>query len=190
MDIVEYQFNNKTYIDLAQLVPLRPYASGCASIPQLIAKKKYEDIINGKVVNGALVHTERRSRKFGSVYVNKHEVLTLFDKNNTCIDPPAPPIIDLDDLVFFKDKCGVEHKVLMRGERSAEGIFFRIDDVIRTFQMPRLDNNIQKEHTSYQFNKDYKWFNLSAEYSVLGKQHRTRELYLTYDGIMKVIPSL
>ncbi len=143
--------------------------------------------MNGKVVNDILEITEKRSRKYGSVYVNKEEVKELFEEGTTMVDPPAPPILEDDDLVFFRDQSGKEHNVLMRGERTKEGIYFRVKDVMRVFEMPHLNDNIQEAHTSFKHGVEYQWFKIKFPVSVENSYNKTRELYLTYRGLMRVI---
>lgn len=188
MDIVEYSVGEKVYIDLGQLVPLRPYAIGCASIPQLLKKKGFKDIVNGKVVSDILEVTEKRSRKYGSVFVNKEEVNELFEEGTTEVDPPAPPIIEDEDLVFFRDQSGKEHNVLMRGERTKEGIYFRVKDVMNVFQINKLNETIQDHRSGYERNVDYNRFLITSHNDInRNGGYNTYELYLTYGGLLRVI---
>jgi hypothetical protein len=184
---VEYSVNDKIYIDLKQLLPLRPYAVGCKSIAQLIGKKQYQSIINGQIIDGTLVVKEKRSYKHGSIFVDKAEIAELFDAHTTEIVeyPSAPPLLEDTDLVFFKDDDGDEHHVLMRGTRTREGIYFKVKDVERVFEMKRLDDILAKDHTRYEAGVDYQWFALTDENKV--RIGQSRELYPTYNGLMRVI---
>lgn len=176
----EYPINGKIYVDLKQLLPLRPYGVGCKSISQLIAKKHYQSIINGQIIDGVLVVKEKRSYKLGSVFVEKSEILDLFDEHTIEIVeyPPAPAVIEDEDLIFFKDDEGIEHSVLMRGERTRQGIYFKVKDVERVFEMKRLDDILGKDHTGYTPGMDFQWFVLPRG----GK-----ELYLTFSGLRGLI---
>jgi len=183
--LIEHDLNGQTFIDIKDLLPLRPYAIGCTSIPKLINRKQLRDTINGQIINGELVQTARRSYKLGSVYVNKNEIIELFT-NPSMIDSPAPPVIEDKNLVFFKDRKGVEYNVLMRGERTQDGIFFRVKDIEIIFQMKRLSETIQHINAGYQDKRDYKWFHLQRN-TGFPVNLPSRELYLTYNGIMRVI---
>ena len=185
LQLTEYKLNGATFIDIKDLLPLRPYATGCTSIPKLIARKQLNNIINGRISNGALVQTETRSFKYGSVFVNKDDITDLFT-NTDSVDPPAPPVITDDDLIFFKDSEGNQYDVLMRGERTKDGIFFKVKDVELVFKMTRLDDIIQKPDTRYQIHNHYEWFLLQGDANNL-RNHTSRELYLTYTGLMHVI---
>lgn len=187
--IKEYDLNGITYINVRDLLPLRPYAKGCNNnIKLLIERKKYQTVINGTIKTGVLVQTVKRSNQSGGAFVQKQEIAHLFDENATeiVVYPQAPPLLEEDDLRFFVDKDDKEHNVLMRGLREKDKIFFKLHDVADVFMMKELANNIQKNHTSYQEGIDYQWFNIDKQYNVLNRNN-DKELYLTYSGLMKVI---
>lgn len=183
----EYTLNNNIYVDVKELLPLRPYATGCKSLTQLIRKHKYNNTINGMIKDGVIMQTDKRSFKHGSVFVSKTEIMELFANNTPAIIeyPPAPPIIEDEDLVFFKDDDGNEHTVLMRGDRTRQGIYFKVKDVERVFEMKRLDDILSKAHTTYKVGKDYQWFALPIAYEL--RNRRSKELYLTYSGLKHMI---
>lgn len=184
---IEYSVNDKIYIDLKQLLPLRPYAVGCKAITNLIQKKQYKDLINGQLIDGELQQREKRSYRHGSVYVAKTEIMELFDEDTPEIVeyPQAPPVIEDEDLIFFKDEDGNEYDVLMRGTRDRKGIFFKVKDVERVFEMQQLRVIFFQEHTFYQEGRDYQWFILPKVDNVnIGKN---REMYLTYSGLKHLI---
>lgn len=187
-DLTEYTLGEKVYIDLKQVFPLRPYAAGCHSIPQLINRKGYRVVINGRIIDGVLHQTERQSHKFGSKFVCKDEVKELFDTTAKVVDPPAPPILEDKDLVFFRDENGIEYKVLMRGERTREGIFFKVKDVMKVCEIERLDERIARINcSSYIVKEHYMWFTVTSKTPPNVGNTRSRELYLTYNGLMRVL---
>jgi hypothetical protein len=179
--LTEYALNDDIYIDIKQLIPLRPYAKGCTSIPKLIARKGYQDVIYGHIKDGNLIQTQVQSKKYGSVFVNKKELVELFNGKTPEI-PPAPPVLEADDLVFFKDKNGVSYQVEMRGDRTEEGIYFKVKDLSEVFQMSRLDTILQSNQSVYVDTRDYQWFRVDSNGT-------SRTLYLTFIGLLKVINS-
>lgn len=186
--LTEYAFNDKVYVDIKELLPLRPYAKGVSnSMPRLIARKGYEDVTIGKIVDGELIQTEKYSCRFGTKFVCKAEVMELFEENTDAIVeyPPAPPVIEDEDLVFFKDEEGVEYDVLMRGSRTREGIYFKVKDVERVFRMKRLDHLLMKSDTIYSHGSEYQWFTTTV--ATIRSNDASRELYLTYSGLKHVI---
>ncbi len=181
----EYAANNKTYIDLKDIrEECKDYCKGTRSHKQLIERKTLQDYVYGQVIDNELIITEKHSRKFGSVFVNKEEVIELFNIPEEERVVEAPPLIEDKDLVFFKDDDGKEYYVPMRGARSKNEICFQVKGVMRAFEMPNLQSNIQLRHTSYEKGIHYMFFNMSESYSVTTD---IKEMYLTYDGLMKVL---
>lgn len=187
--LTEYSIDHKIYIDVKEVrANCKQFCKGTRSISQLIETKGFQDVIFGRILDGTIEITASMSRRVGTAFVNKEELSELFVEDaNTPKLPPAPPVIADKDLVFFKDDQGSEYDVLMRGERTRKGIYFKVKDVERVFQMDRLDKTIQKEHTAYHAGSDYQWFIVSAGDNVPNSHNERRELYLTYNGLMRVI---
>jgi len=185
--LVEYSIGSKIYIDLKHVFDNYPnYRKGIRSLTQLIARKGYHNYVNGNIIDGVLTITEKRSRKNGSIFVNKDELTVLFENIETI--PIAPPILDDTDLVFFKDEDGQEYHVEMRGDRTPEGIFFRGKDVAHVFQMENLQKVMLGNDANYNTGEHYCFFDVS-----IGKNldnatiHCAKEMFLTYAGIMRII---
>ncbi len=205
--LTEYLANGKTYVCLKEILPIKPYASGSGSVTKLIANKGYQDVIGGKIVDGKLIVLGGSLKSKQTKFVNKMEIMVLFeqDSKEIVVYDQAPPVLYADDLVFFKDDDGMEHHVLMRGQREKDKIFFRLKDVEKVFQMKRLDINIQDSTTFYNEGTHYKWFQISDQ--EIYQQHvknlykhskesikesdkdlkRSKELYFTYVGIKHLI---
>ena len=182
----EYTLNNKTYIDLKEVRnECKEYCKGARTNNQLIEKKNIKDYIFGRVgiIDNELLPTEKLSRKFGSIFVNKEELHEIFNNQETLLE--APPLITDDDLVFFKDVEGITYNVPMRGERTQDGIFFRVKSVMEVFKMKNLNYDMTKPQTIYTLNEHYVFFNVSLEESLQNQQ--VKEMYLTYRGLRKVI---
>lgn len=184
--MIEYSLNHKTYIDLKDVRnEHKAYCKGTRTNNQLVEKKNFKDYIFGRVgIDEQLVATEKLSRKFGSIFVNKDELNELFETQAHEL-PQAPPLITDKDLVFFKDDDGITYNVPMRGERTQEGIYFRVKSVMEVFKMANLQKDMIKSHTLYESNTHYIFFNVSEGDIVSGEQ--IKEMYLTYQGLLKVI---
>jgi hypothetical protein len=102
----EYALGNKIYIDLKEILPLRPYAKGCNSISKLIQRKGFDDVINGRIVDGVLCRTEKKSCKYGSAFVNKSEVSDLFS-SPTEINETIPIEMNTSDIGNIKQECDI-----------------------------------------------------------------------------------
>lgn len=177
----EYEVNNQIYIDIKDIRnECKTYCKGIRSNSQLIERKNIKDFVYGQVINDNLEVSEKLSKKFGSTFINKNAIQELFDSPEE-IFPFAPSLIDDKDLVFFKDENGREYHVPMRGERTKDGIYFQAKAIMNLFQIKNLDSTVRRDHTSYQNNLDYKYFLVRSD------DKTTKEMYLTYDGLMRVI---
>lgn len=129
------------------------------------------------------------SRQSGSAFVNIEELSEIFNSQaNEYTILEAPPIIEDDDLVFFKDENGEEYNVIMRGDRTRKGIYFKVKDIERVFEMNRLDEHIVDTKSSYQNIIHYELFIVPNPRAAVVNQHEgKRELYLTYKGLMRVM---
>jgi hypothetical protein len=70
----------------------------------------------------------------------------------------APNLIHLKDEEKFRDNEDNIIEIETRGERDVKKIYFKVKDVANGFEMPNLENNVQKEHTTYKNDIDYKFF--------------------------------
>ena len=50
----------------------------------------------------------------------------------------------------------------MRGERTQNGIYFRVKSVMEVFKMPNLCYDMKKSQSTYHINQHYKFFNVST----------------------------
>lgn len=89
-----------------------------------------------------------------------------------------PPKIHLIDDEKFKDDNGNIYDIETRGNRDYNEYYFNIEDVALLFKIPNLKDKIIKSNTLYEKNKDYKYFK---------KNIREKKLYLTYNGILRVL---
>ena len=97
----------------------------------------------------------------------------------------APEIFELTDEEKFKDIDGNVLEIETRGERHEDKIYFKVSDVSKVFDMPRLTTVLLNKEKGYERNVDYKTFNLKGITN--GKITNKKRLYLTYNGFLKVI---
>ena len=124
--------------------------------------------------------------------LNKKSDKEIVDDNGIT---KAPNIIYLKDDEKFKDDDGNVIEIETRGERDVDTAYFKVKDVMEGFNMENLENNIQKEHTSYEYGKDYKYFLCEKKYDVLIKASKKidtkpiikKELFLTYRGMLRCL---
>lgn len=79
------------------------------------------------------------------------------DYENLNLNEPrdAPALLELRDDEKFTDDDGNMYEVEVRGERHEDKIRFRGKDVETIFQMEKLLDNVQTEHTEYIKGEDY-----------------------------------
>jgi hypothetical protein len=92
-----------------------------------------------------------------------------------------PPLLTLKDDEKFKDIDGKPLDIEVRGEKQYEKIFFKVRDVMISFEMPSLEKTLTDERKEYYINKHYKYF-----YS-FAKGETVKSLYLTYLGIIRLL---
>ena len=97
-----------------------------------------------------------------------------------------PPKVELDDDQKFVDNDGNEYNITMRGERSYDKCYFKVDDISETFEMKSLKKNILDKNTKYKKDKHYKYF-ICANAQNLDKDKSRKFLYLTYKGVIKCL---
>lgn len=177
-----YTINNEIYYDAKDIRDnYKLYSKGIRSNTGLIEKKKIKNYVFGVLENNKVTVTEKLSKKFGTVYINKNELTELLDTSNI---QKAPPLITDSDLVFFKDEEGREYQVPMRGERMKEKIYFQVKAVAELFKVSNLHNQIIDKRSPYILDQDYLYF--VTNWATPGNQHN-KELYITYTGLKKAI---
>jgi hypothetical protein len=106
----------------------------------------------------------------------------------------APPIIELEDHEKFRDVNGNLLEIETRGERNVDKIFFKVKDVSCAFDLKNLYNVLMNTNSLYEYGNDYIYYNtylftnnkITNNYKLQTKKV-TKKLYLTYDGILRVI---
>jgi hypothetical protein len=199
-------FENKKYIlgDIAiKDAPI--YSKGCRSVRDLIKKKEIDNnkFIFARHIDDKWVISDGRSVKFDKVFFIQEFIETIPELNKECDKEikdddgitKAPNIIYLKDSEKFKDDDGNVIEIETRGERDVDTAYFKVKDVMEGFNMENLENNIQKEHTRYEYEKDYKYFWCEKKYDVLIKANKKsdtkptikKELFLTYRGMLRCL---
>lgn len=177
-----YTINDETYYDIKDVRDnYKLYCKGIRSNTGLIEKKKITNYVFGILENNKITITNKLSKKFGSIYINKKELTELLEITNI---QEAPPLITDSDLVFFKDEEGREYQIPMRGKRTKENIYFQVKAVAELFENKNLHNQIIDNRSSYILEKDYIYFDINWDIPV-NKQNK--ELYIMYSGLKKAI---
>jgi hypothetical protein len=180
------------------------YCKGSRSARDLIKNKEIQNnnYLFARNKDDKWTITDGKSAKVDKVFFNESFIKSIPELNKNqdkIVDDKgiekAPNIIHLKDEDKFKDIDGNVIEIETRGEREYDKIYFRVKDVTEGFNMENLENNIQKEHTNYLKNIDYKYFICEKKYNVLNKTSKNvkldtsikKELFLTYEGMLRVL---
>jgi hypothetical protein len=116
------------------------------------------------------------------------------DETDMCED--APPMLTLDDSEKFKDEHGQPLDIEVRGERHPQKIFFKVQDVMVAFNLPRL-NTVLSSNTENNYERGYHYkcfIRVQHTNSVLytnksddPNKNMDKTLFLTYKGMLKVL---
>jgi hypothetical protein len=190
--------NDKQYITGDSLFINAPiYSKGCRSSRDIISKKQIEakNYIYARNKDNKWTITDGKSFKFDKIlfiksFVDKIPELKSNEVNEDGINK-APVIIELKNEEKFTDNDGNIIEIETRGERAVDKIYFKVKDVSDGFEMPNLQKDIISKNTSYEDNKDYKYFNIQKVENLSKKTIKQtvvkKELFLTYEGILRVL---
>jgi len=76
--------------------------------------------------------------------------------------------------------------ITIRGERNHKNCYFRLKDISKGFEMPRLQETIFDDKCTYNADNHYKYFTCIIPGNS-GIDHSKKEVYLTYKDILKVL---
>jgi hypothetical protein len=101
--------------------------------------------------------------------------------------PPAPEILYLLEDEMFKDSNGNVIDIEVRGERDHNKCFFKVMDIMKGFDMPRLyDALTDKRNDGYLEGEHYKYF-IIEKYASSVKNVSKKELFLTFEGMIRLL---
>ena len=100
--------------------------------------------------------------------------------------------LELEPHEKFHDTDGEILEIETRGRRHVDEIFFRVRDVMKRFDMPRLDIVLREKTGNYEIELHYKCFTrFTTQKNLLGSKNNTKKpvksLFLTYHGLMRVL---
>ena len=187
----EVTYNNKIYIHTDYILGNAPiYSRSCRSGKELIRKKKIDDYLYFRFVGCEWINTDGKSRKYDKVFVNKTVIENIKELNGDDVTDDngiemAPDIIELEDHEKFQDTDGNILDIETRGEKNVNGIYFKVKDVEKAFDMKRLQDVILDKKTNYFKDRHYIFFNCNHTNSSGNKQIKT--LFITYKGLLKLL---
>lgn len=188
------KINNIEYVLADDIIKIAPiYSNKCRNGRELIKKHNIIDSIYLKLINDKWVLSDGSSKKFDKIFIKKSitETIPEFKSETKIIDENnielAPEIIYLEEHEKFKDNEGNIIEIETIGTRKLDGIFFKIKDVMKGFEIPNLNKNILDKKTSFINEEHYKYFNCKKVRKEYNKTIIKKQVYLTYEGMLKVL---
>ena len=96
-------------------------------------------------------------------------------------------LVYLEDSEKFKDADGTILEIETCGEKTRNGIYFKVQDVMKAFDLPKLDDTLCVNHTRYERGVDYDTFFIPTTPYNVGSPTIKKGLYLTYHGMLRVL---
>lgn len=191
------KIENKKYVmadDLATHAPL--YTKGMRSGKDLVKRKNIKDKwwAYAREVDGIWKKSDGKSRKYDKVFIREKYVKAKIKElsgESIAINgvKEAPPTVYLEYEEKFQDDEGNVLEIETRGERNPENCYFKVKDVMKGFDMKRLQDNILDKNTRYIKDEDYVYFYCTHPQKLGNKTNKKirKELFLTYQGMMHVL---
>ncbi len=158
---------------------------GYRSSRSFISKNNISDknYIYAKKINDKWIESAGTSTRFDKIMIKKdyfdEKILNEYEKNPLNQYDDAPPIIELDDNEKFYDDKGNIVEIEIRGERSSTKCYFNVKDIMKGFDINRLDETITyKNHNGYIKGDHYVFFIASSNKKIL---------FVTYSGFIRLV---
>jgi hypothetical protein len=168
------------------------YFYGCANVKTIVAKKGLAegDFIYAHEKKGEWILSHAGYNR-AKLFLREEWVLANVPKMGQAAASAetymeAPPVLVLEEHEKFTDTDGRKIEIEVCGERTHDGIFFKVKDVSAGFNMPTLDKTIMNTDAGYSKTDHYATFITRTNdnpYSPPTMKH----LYLTYKGILRVL---
>jgi hypothetical protein len=99
--------------------------------------------------------------------------------------PIAPDVLLINNNEKFRDNEGNVIDIETIGERTSKGIYFKVKDISRGFDMPLLRASLLNKNSEYYGKMHYKMFQKNKTEN--NDLNTNKILYLTYQGMLKVL---
>ena len=214
MDSVQSFINEeKKYlllIDIKKSNVNKAYFIGCKTMRKVILKHDIPDevclymksgIIYNKSYNPANLYIEEKYAEQHimnkSVLLNKKKQITetkTETRNKKLQERKAyneyeltyePPLIELEEHEMYKDLNGSPMDILVRGEKTDEGIYFKAKDIGTAFYYELVEQTIIDRKSDHVYGKHFKYF--IGPDTVSSQIDDKKVLYLTYLGVVKLL---
>lgn len=139
------------------------------------------------------IKSTSQSKKFNKVFLLDSWVESNIPEFNNSLEyeiAQAPDILKLKNNEKFKDNKGNIIDIEVRGNKNDSECYFLVKDVASGFDIKNLRDTIINNNTGYESNIHYIYFNVIKPDNFRKKTNKNtikKELFLTYEGILKVL---
>jgi hypothetical protein len=191
---IQVTIDAKQYYNSKDLCEYNPeFYYGCKTKPRSIIQKK-------KIQPTDYIYANLKSKEWNlsteeckkaQLLIAKSWVDTHYFKADTTevieSDTKTLSLLTLEDSEKFKDVNGTILEIETCGEKTRNGIYFKVQDVMKAFDIPALDTTILNDFTSYERGKDFDVFFIPTIQVNLQSPPIKKGLYLTYHGMLRVL---
>lgn len=193
------EINNASWYEISYLKLKYPkYFTGCHSTPVKILVKKniptdqyiytsFSEKTGWTVLDNDSIYSRKKlyiSKQWCDVNIqNVHVKAAIFNANrvNTPIANynPLPILLELEEREKFKDDDGNVIDIQIRGERTADCIFFKSTDIGKMLDIENVRTTIVHPTSTFEEHIHYEYF--------INDDSSTAPVFLTYYGLIKLI---
>ena len=184
----------KQYYNSKDLCEYNPeFYYGCKTKPRTIIQKK-------KIPTTDYIYANLKSKEWNlsteeckkaQLLIAKSWVDTHYFKPETTevveSDIKTLSLVHLEDSEKFKDVNGTIVEIETCGEKTRNGIYFNVQDVMVAFDIPYLDTALGNPNSSYERGIDFDTFFNRGRVINDDPPPIKKNLYLTYHGMLRVL---
>jgi hypothetical protein len=191
---VPLTIGEKQYYNSKDLCEYNPeFYYGCRTKPRTIIQKKnipptdyiYANL-KAKEWNLSTEECKKAQLLIAKTWVDTH----YFKPDTTEVvesDIKTLNLLELEDSEKFKDANGTILEIETCGEKTRNGIYFMVQDVMKVFEIPYLDTALGNPTSGYERCKDYDTFFIRERVINYDPPPIKKGLYLTYHGMLRVL---
>jgi hypothetical protein len=185
---------SKQYYNSKEMCEYNPeFYYGCKTKPRTIIQKK-------KIPPSDYIYANLKAKEWNlsteeckkaQLLIVKSWVDTHYFKpeSSEVVDSDIKTIslVKLEDSEKFKDANGTILDIETCGEKTRNGIYFNVQDVMKAFEIPHLNTVLTNTTSEYERGKDYDTFFNRGTFINYESPTIKKGLYLTYHGLLRVL---
>ena len=184
----------KQYYNSKDLCEYNPeFYYGCKTKPRTIIQKKKiptTDYIYANLKSKEWNLSTEECKKAQLLIAKSWVDIHYFKPETTEVvesDIKTLSLVHLEDSEKFKDVNGTIVEIETCGEKTRNGIYFKVQDVMVAFDIPKLDDTLCHANSGYEREIDFNTFFIATTPVIYGSPPIKKNLYLTYHGMLRVL---